>query len=478
MANIIGCQAESFPFRYLGLTVGANMNRVANWRPVYNIIDARLAKWKATMLSMGGRITLIKSVLESLPNYFFSLYKAPVQVIKDIESKIRNFLWGGDNESKKIHWAAWDRVAGPIDKGGLGLSKLNHINISLLIKWGWRFKSEKENLWVRVIEAVHKSNSNLDSFPIRKSLGGVWFNIVNLLDNVLLDNKPIKDLFKGELGNGESIKFWLDSWLPGGPLKHRFPSLFELETKKECRVIERINNSGNSRFSWKWRRVITAGQEVDDLIGLCSLLFNVSLIDVPDKWVWDGSADRLFSVSSIKASLSNKFNPQWNYVPSLCKWLPRKYNVFIWRLGVNKLATMDALKSRNIDRGDQTCVLCGECDETAEHLFSSCSFSSTVWALISLWCKIPCIWAFSVKDLLESHEFAGISGRKKDIIQGVIRIGCWVIWKSRNEARFNNKPVKMEEVIREIKSFGFFWFNARSKDIEINWLDWCNFVNM
>ncbi|KAJ0694981.1 putative RNA-directed DNA polymerase [Helianthus annuus] len=126
MANIIGCQAESFPFRYLGLTVGANMNRVANWRPVYNIIDARLAKWKATMLSMGGRITLIKSVLESLPNYFFSLYKAPVQVIKDIESKIRNFIWGGDNESKKIHWAAWDRVAGPIDKGGLGLSKLNH----------------------------------------------------------------------------------------------------------------------------------------------------------------------------------------------------------------------------------------------------------------------------------------------------------------------------------------------------------------
>ncbi|XP_022013975.1 uncharacterized protein LOC110913453 [Helianthus annuus] len=78
MAEIIGCQAEVFPFRYLGLPVGANMNRVANWKPVYDIVEAGLAKWKAAMLSMGGRITLIKSVLESLPTYFFSLYKAPV----------------------------------------------------------------------------------------------------------------------------------------------------------------------------------------------------------------------------------------------------------------------------------------------------------------------------------------------------------------------------------------------------------------
>ncbi|KAM0044310.1 putative RNA-directed DNA polymerase [Helianthus debilis subsp. tardiflorus] len=92
MAGIVGCQAGSFPFNYLGLAIGANMNRIANWKPVYDVFDSRLAKWKASLLSFGGKITLIKSVLECLANYYFSLYKAPVKVIKDLEAKMRNFL--------------------------------------------------------------------------------------------------------------------------------------------------------------------------------------------------------------------------------------------------------------------------------------------------------------------------------------------------------------------------------------------------
>ncbi|KAM0036329.1 putative RNA-directed DNA polymerase [Helianthus debilis subsp. tardiflorus] len=76
MASSIGCNPGVFPFSYLGIKVGANMNRVSNWKPVYNIFEARLSKWKASLLSIGGRVVLIKSVLESLPNYYFSLFKA------------------------------------------------------------------------------------------------------------------------------------------------------------------------------------------------------------------------------------------------------------------------------------------------------------------------------------------------------------------------------------------------------------------
>ncbi|KAJ0826227.1 putative RNA-directed DNA polymerase [Helianthus annuus] len=103
MASFVGCNSGSFPFCYLGLKVGANMNRVVNWDVVYKIFDARLSSWKAALLSIGGRVTLIKSVLESLPNYYFSLYKAPSRVISDLEAKIRRFLWGGNEEIKKLH---------------------------------------------------------------------------------------------------------------------------------------------------------------------------------------------------------------------------------------------------------------------------------------------------------------------------------------------------------------------------------------
>ncbi|KAJ0520454.1 putative RNA-directed DNA polymerase [Helianthus annuus] len=83
MANEVGCNADSLPFKYLGLKVGANMNRIKNWQPVIDIFRARLSKWKSHLLSIGGRAVLIKSVMESLPTYYFSLYKAPSKVISD-----------------------------------------------------------------------------------------------------------------------------------------------------------------------------------------------------------------------------------------------------------------------------------------------------------------------------------------------------------------------------------------------------------
>nr|GEV25621.1 RNA-directed DNA polymerase, eukaryota, reverse transcriptase zinc-binding domain protein [Tanacetum cinerariifolium] len=47
--------------------------------------DARLSKWKANLLSIGGRLTLTKSVLGSLGIYCFSIFKVPDVVLKLLE---------------------------------------------------------------------------------------------------------------------------------------------------------------------------------------------------------------------------------------------------------------------------------------------------------------------------------------------------------------------------------------------------------
>ena len=70
-------------------------------------------------LSIGGRVVLIKSVLESLPSYYFSLYKAPVTVVNKLESIIRRFLWGGNDEVKKLHWVSWEMFTKAKSDGGL-----------------------------------------------------------------------------------------------------------------------------------------------------------------------------------------------------------------------------------------------------------------------------------------------------------------------------------------------------------------------
>ncbi|KAJ0581115.1 putative RNA-directed DNA polymerase [Helianthus annuus] len=71
MASVVGCKPNTLPFTYLGLLVGANMNRINNWKPVFDVFEKRLATWKSNLLSIGGRVTVIKSVLESLPSYIF-----------------------------------------------------------------------------------------------------------------------------------------------------------------------------------------------------------------------------------------------------------------------------------------------------------------------------------------------------------------------------------------------------------------------
>ncbi|XP_071688703.1 uncharacterized protein [Rutidosis leptorrhynchoides] len=67
MAKCFKCKIGSLPFNYLGLPIGANMKKLCSWKPVIDKFEKRLSDWKARMVSFGGRATLVKSVLNSLP---------------------------------------------------------------------------------------------------------------------------------------------------------------------------------------------------------------------------------------------------------------------------------------------------------------------------------------------------------------------------------------------------------------------------
>nr|GEU39213.1 RNA-directed DNA polymerase, eukaryota, reverse transcriptase zinc-binding domain protein [Tanacetum cinerariifolium] len=66
MASRTGCAAGCFPFTYLGLPIGANMNLTSSWQILIDYFQKRLSSWKANLLSIGGRLTLIKAILGSL----------------------------------------------------------------------------------------------------------------------------------------------------------------------------------------------------------------------------------------------------------------------------------------------------------------------------------------------------------------------------------------------------------------------------
>nr|GEV52728.1 hypothetical protein [Tanacetum cinerariifolium] len=72
-ASSIDCSIINDQFRYLGVTVGDNMSRHKAWAGVILKLRSRLSKWKSKTLSIGGRLMLLKSVLDASPLYFLEV---------------------------------------------------------------------------------------------------------------------------------------------------------------------------------------------------------------------------------------------------------------------------------------------------------------------------------------------------------------------------------------------------------------------
>ena len=155
LAELLYCRTGCLPLQYLGMPLGSSYKSVDVWNPILEKIERRLAGWKKLYLSKGGRLTLLKSTLSSLPTYFLSLFTIPVSATKRIECLQRNFLWGGMGEEHKHHLVSWEVVCSPVATGGLGIRSLVPCNRALQGSWLWRFGTEVTQLWRRVLVAKY-----------------------------------------------------------------------------------------------------------------------------------------------------------------------------------------------------------------------------------------------------------------------------------------------------------------------------------
>nr|GEW34298.1 RNA-directed DNA polymerase, eukaryota [Tanacetum cinerariifolium] len=79
----LGCLILKVPFIYFGSKVGGNMSCISAWKEVIDKVQSRLSKWKSKTLSIGGRLTLLKSVLRSIPIFYMSLYRVSKKRVVD-----------------------------------------------------------------------------------------------------------------------------------------------------------------------------------------------------------------------------------------------------------------------------------------------------------------------------------------------------------------------------------------------------------
>lgn len=150
LASVMGCSIGTFPTTYLGLPLGSKFKNVEIWNGIIEKFEKRLASWQMQYLSMGGRLVLINSVLDSIPTYYMSLFPMPGKILNQLDKIRRNFLCKGNRNSHGLHLIKWNKVKQPKNKGGLGIGDLASHNKCLLMKWLWRFSTNDHSLWKKV----------------------------------------------------------------------------------------------------------------------------------------------------------------------------------------------------------------------------------------------------------------------------------------------------------------------------------------
>ncbi|GJR86918.1 RNA-directed DNA polymerase, eukaryota, reverse transcriptase zinc-binding domain protein [Tanacetum coccineum] len=312
-ANLMGCSILQLPFNYLGVKVGCNMSYIGSWDDVISKVSTRLSKWKIKSLSIGGRLSLLKSVLTSIPLYHMSIFKVPMGVLKKLESIRRNFFNGHDGFARKSSWFNWNKALASKKNGGIGVSSFFAINRALLFKWVWRFFSDGSSLWSTFIKALFGFHGAI-GLIVKPNRRSIWSDILQAVNS-------LKD-------------------------KEKFPRLYALEESKSISVADKL---GLSSLYLSFRRPPRGGIEQESFNLLCQSVRGLVLSNIEDRWSWSLEGSGLFSVKSSRAYIDDLLLPKADAATRWIRILPIKINVFAWKVCLDALPTRCNMSLRGID---------------------------------------------------------------------------------------------------------------------------------
>ncbi len=421
--QLFGCQVGNFPFRYLGISIHYRKLRNAEWREVVERFLKKLSSWKGKLLSLGGRLTLINSVLSSLPMYMMSFLAIPSGVRKKLDYFRSRFYWQGDGHKKKYRLAKWDIIRRPKDQGGLGIHDLDVKNIVLLSKWLYKLLTT-DGMWQQMLRNKYLGTQPLSQTFWKAGDSHFWTSLMKVKQDFLrFGSFRIRD--------GSQIRFWEDKWLGNASLRDQFPCLYNIVRHKHSTISQIFQNKPPS---FSWRRDLT-GAKLAAWHNLWPRIADLVLTQEQDEFRWNLTPNGVFSVNSLYLALVHTGIPNINRRIWKIK-VPLKVKIFLWYLRRGVTLTKDNLVKRKW-KGSKKCCFCPK-NETIQHLLFQCHLTRLVWSVIHL-----------AYNLQPPQNMTHMFGRwficvPKDmrnlVLMGATAL-CWSIWLSRNGVIFYNKMV-------------------------------------
>ncbi|CAA7048395.1 unnamed protein product [Microthlaspi erraticum] len=409
--NTIGIRQEGGMGMYLGLPETINGSKRQVFAFVQDRLNKRINSWSAKL---------------------------------KLHSAISNFWWSNKQNSRGIHWIAWEKICLPFDKGGLGFRDLKLFNLALLAKQLWRIIYHPSSLLARILKGRYFRNSTILEVEKSNMPSYGWRSML-----------AAKDLLKAGLrrtiGTGEKTLVWRDSWIPDEP--PRPPQDIGLPRDPLLLVSALIDPVTKE---WRLDKLtdILSTEEINLVLSL-----KPSRTNREDGFCWTLTKSGIYSVKTgYLLATQRKEKPESMQVnqPSVDGLKSRIWSLkttkklkhFVW----SAIAGCTPVCSKLVERHCDISRACPRCDvenETINHLLFECPWAVQTWSLSEITTSpgiFPCNALFNNLDhLLWRAREGGDTEKALASFPWIV----WFIWKARNEKVFEGKDIMPLDTLQQ-----------------------------
>jgi hypothetical protein len=199
LKNIIGISCEALSEKYLGLPTAVGRSKDGAFKHIPERSRGKVHGWKGQGLSMEGKETLIKSVLQAVSTYPMGCFRLSDRMCNSLTLIALGFWWGSAEGRRKVPWISWDRMCKPKNRGCMGFRSYFAFNQALLAKQAWRIITAPLSLCSRVLRARYFKGGD---FLIARCPKAASFTFKSIMHG----RELLKEGLIWRIGSGNEVK--------------------------------------------------------------------------------------------------------------------------------------------------------------------------------------------------------------------------------------------------------------------------------